>query len=109
MKRQRVYCYLLLLLLAVLLTACSDKDNNHIYVAEKISILDGVNNTGNFKARDGYLYYQQENMVYRLPAEELLAGAGEALLQREDVFTGSTVGEPCALIHWTAKDVVIMH
>lgn len=81
----------LLLFAAVLLTACGSGDGSrglgidgYIYVAEAIELPAG--NLESFKERGGYLYYKCGNNVYRLPAEELMGGAGKRLSRENPVF-----------------------
>lgn len=91
MERQgKCRCLLwLLLLLTAFLAACGrESEDSYIYVAEKIS----ASSAKDFKVADDYLYYRQDNQVYRLPVETFI-NEKSMVSGRETVFTGSTAGK----------------
>lgn len=90
LKRRRNLLWLLLP--AVFLTACESKDETaYVYVAEQLPVPGGQNNDKSFRARGGYLYYVQDNMVYRVSAKEL-SQEKAVLPAEEEVFNGSAAG-----------------
>lgn len=72
---RKTYCRLLclLLLFLVLLSACGKEErqlgiDGYVYVAEELRAIGSIDN---FKEKDGYLYYVQDDTLYRFSAEQL--------------------------------------